>query len=238
MKALWQKLAKRYDGLQLRERKLVAVAVVVGLGMFAYTLVIEPAQRQNKLLESGIAQKQSDLATAQAQTVALRGQIRDPNAPNRTALNAVKVQTGTVENDLHRYDGILVSPSAMPRMLQALLAKHRGLELVNLKTLPVTPLLDSNKDKGDTPAPANIALPAINKATGQPNPPPGGMYRHGVEITIAGSYADLLSYAEELQRLSPRPLWSAMELKVIEYPRSQVTFTLYTLSLDLPWLAV
>jgi MSHA biogenesis protein MshJ len=72
----------------------------------------------------------------------------------------------------------------------------------------------------------------------KPAPPPGGIYRHAIEITLAGSYADLMRYAEELQHVSPRPLWSAIQLKVVEYPRSELTFTLYTLSLDLPWLAV
>jgi MSHA biogenesis protein MshJ len=122
---------------------------------------------------------------------------------------------------------MLVTPAQMPRLLQSLMAKHSSLTLVSLKSLPAAPLLSQTQSQ----------VNAQNNGQ-KDKPSPGGIYRHAVEITIAGSYADLSSYAAELQRMTPRPLWSALQLKVVEYPRSELTFTLYTLSLDLPWLAV
>jgi MSHA biogenesis protein MshJ len=118
---------------------------------------------------------------------------------------------------------MLVTPAQMPRLLQSLMAKHSSLTLVSLKSLPAVPLLPQTQPQNNVP---------------KDKPAPGGIYRHAVEITIAGNYAELSSYAAELQHMTPRPLWSALQLKVAEYPRSELTFTLYTLSLDLPWLAV
>ena len=64
------------------------------------------------------------------------------------------------------------------------------------------------------------------------------IYRHGLEVRLAGSYADLLDYVAELERTPQRLLWGGMMLSVTTYPRSELTLTVYTLSRDRDWLAV
>ena len=229
-------LAARFDKLQLKERRLVMIAAIGGTLLLSYSLGIEPAQNQASAQRSQLAQQQTELNTLQTQLAGLRQQAANPDAEVRTQLEDILRQVAGIEQDLREFDHLLVAPDKMPGLLHALLAKNRGLELVSLKTLPATPLLQ----QAVAAAPASTSMQAqpAGPAGAKPAPPPGGIYRHAMEITIAGSYADLLRYAEELQHVSPRPLWSAMQLKVVEYPRSELTFTLYTLSLDLPWLAV
>ena len=228
---------ERFDKLQLRERRLILIAAVAGVLLVGYSLFIDPAQRNTAAKKTLIATQQAELDTLQTQLVKLREQARQPDAALRRDIAQMKQSTAALETELHQFDHMLVSPEQMPRVLQSMLAKHRGLELVRVKTLPVTPLLQPVADKqaGTAPSQPNQAQPAKQD---KPAPPPGGIYRHAVEITLSGSYAELTAYADELQRISPRPLWSGMQLKVVEYPRSELTFTLYTLSLDLPWLAV
>ena len=228
-------IAARFDALQLRERRLIMIAAIAGTLLIAYSLFIDPAQRQAAAQRAQLVQQHSEMTTLQDQLVTLRKQAAQPDAALRQEVEATLRQIAGIESDLRAFDDLLVSPDKMPRLLHSLLAKNRGLELVRLKTLAATPLLTAT---AAVPPPATTqAQPAAGSAD-KPAPPPGGIYRHGIEVTVAGSYADLLRYAEELQQVSPRPLWSAMQLKVIEYPRSELTFTLYTLSLDLPWLAV
>lgn len=229
-------IAARFDALQLRERRLIMIAAIAGTFLIAYSLFIDPAQRQAGAQQAQLTQQRTEMATLQEQLVTLRQQAAQPDAALRKEVEETLRQIAGIESDLRAFDDLLVSPDKMPRLLHSLLTKNRGLELVRLKTLPATPLLTAA-----TAAPAPVSMqaqPALANSTDKPAPPPGGIYRHGMEITVAGSYADLLRYAEELQQVSPRPLWSAMQLKVVEYPRSELTFTLYTLSLDLPWLAV
>lgn len=232
MRAQWQALEKRFTALQLSERRLILCATVAVIGFVAYSLGVEPAQRQRNLGQKALNQQQTELNRLNTQIAALRNQLKDPDAANRAALAVSQSDVAKVEAELKVYDPLLVPPGRMATLLQSLLNRHAGLELVALKTLPVAPLLAPAT--AEAPRQAQPAAPAA-----KPVPPaPGGMYRHAMEITIAGAYPDLLAYAEELQRISPRPLWSAMRLKVVEYPRSELTFTLYTLSLDLPWLAL
>src|SRR6185369_6029720 len=68
-----------------------------------------------------------------------------------------------------------------------------------------------------TPAPA---APVVNAA----------LYRHGVELTVEGSYADLMSYLAALEALpGPRLLWGGVKLKVERHPTVQLSLTVYTL---------
>jgi MSHA biogenesis protein MshJ len=231
-----KKYADRFDKLQLRERRLILIAAVVGVLLIGYSLLIEPAQQGNQAKRVQLATQQNELNTLQEQLISLREQAKNPDAALHQNIADMKRNTAAIESELHQFDNLLVTPQQMPQMLQSMLARHRGLEVVRLKTLAAAPLLQPVAAT-NAPAPqSNQAQPAPSSA--KPLPPPGGIYRHAIEITIAGSYAELTAYADELQRISPRPLWSAMQLKVVEYPRSELTFTLYTLSLDLPWLAV
>lgn len=64
---------------------------------------------------------------------------------------------------------------------------------------------------------------------------PGGIYRHGVELNVEGSYAELLAYLQELEALPEQLLWGQLQLKVEQYPRVQLMLRVYTLSTDLDW---
>lgn len=232
---------ERYSKLKLSERRLILVAAVAGTFLIGYSLFIDPAQQGTKAKKALLTSQQTELSTLQQQLIGLREQANNPDAGMRRDIAEVQRSTATIEAELRQFDALLVTPQQMPRMLQSMLARHRGLELVRLKTLAAAPLLQpvaTNPQAGSTPAPQPNQAQAANPAGDKPVPPPGGIYRHAIEVTVTGSYAELTAYAEELQRISPRPLWSAMQLKVVEYPRSELTFTLYTLSLDLPWLAV
>ena len=61
------------------------------------------------------------------------------------------------------------------------------------------------------------------------------VWKHGVELRVQGSYADLTSYLSELERLPQRLIWGEVRLKA-EYPRSELHLKIYTYSLDQAWL--
>ncbi len=64
------------------------------------------------------------------------------------------------------------------------------------------------------------------------------MYKHGVQITVRGSYADLVQYLTALEKLPTRMFWGTAKMKVVQHPTVELTLTLYTLSLDKTWLQV
>lgn len=229
-------MMQRFAQLKQNERRLILISALAGTLLLGYHFFIEPAQQKAASARQQIDTQQRELSELQNQLPGLRQRVADPDAELRSDIGKTKQQLAGVDTELQQYSHLLVAPAQMPRLLQNMLSRHRGLQLVSLKTIAATPLLPPRTEAAAAPATPNLtAQPATSGAAA---PPPGGIYRHGLEITVAGSYSELLAYAAELQGVSPRPLWSGLSLKVVEYPRSELTFTLYTLSLDLPWLAV
>lgn len=225
MKALWRKWSARYAASSPREQLLIAVAILAAVGFALYTAWVEPAAKRAGLLRTQIDQQRGELAALTAQLDGLKSQLRDPDAGNRQALADLKARLAAVDGEIGRLDDKLVPPQRMARLLQTLLARHRGLHLVSLRSLPPEPLLAPPKAEKDAEG-KEAAAPGEN------------IYRHAVEVKLAGGYADLLAYVAELER-APQPLMrGALTLTATEYPRCELTLTVHTLSREKDWLSV
>jgi len=233
MKARWQEWSARFAALQQREKVMVAGAVAVAIVFGGLNLWIDPGTKQAAQLKKAIAQQQTELGQLTAQIVALGGQNTDPDAGNRVQLQQLREQLAATERDLKMFDGSLVAPAQAPALLQTLLARHRGLSLLSLNTLPPQPLIERvakkpAKDGAKADATKNEAAPI----------PGGNIYKHGIEIKLAGNYSDLLAYVAELEAGPQKLLWGGMQFNVKQHPVSELTLTVYTLSLDVTWLVV
>jgi len=237
MKPQWQALVKRFDALARRERAMVAAAVLLAVPFLGYSLLIEPQLLRQTGFVQSIAQARTDRVGIEAQLAGMHAQLTDPDAGNRAALQQTRARLSALDAKLRGMSGSLVPPDKMQALLESLLSKNRNLELLSLRTLPPTPLVEPAK-AGDTKVADNKAgkkpgEAASAAATAGPN-----IYKHGVEIRIAGNYNDLLAYLAALERLPQRILWNRVTLAVDKYPRNVLTLTVYTLSLDKQWLVV
>lgn len=245
MRSRWQAWSARFALLQAREKYLVIGAALFAVGFGGYSLWVEPVQIAKQRLHKSIAQQSHEQAQLQAQIAALlqrRGD--DPDAGNRVLLAQLNDALGVADRDLHSFDAVLLSPQQAPALLQTLLSRHRGLTLLRLATLPPQPLLPVAA-AGDTSAPdaakavktAAADKPA-NKAADEAAA--GGIYKHGIEIKIAGGYHDLLAYVNDIEHAPQKLLWGSLRLSSPsdKYPVGELTLTLYSLSLEATWLAV
>ncbi|QDX81702.1 hypothetical protein B9N43_10820 [Denitratisoma sp. DHT3] len=220
-----------------------AVFFVVGFG--GYTLGVEPALIKYRALEKQLTQQRSDLTIATTQLSALKTRYRDPDGVNRAALDETLGKLAQLDQQLHQYDSALVPPGRVPQLLNTLLVRHRGLQLVSLRTLDPAPLLAptaneagkttvKREETASLPSPSlSASSPLADRERGANN-----LFKHGIEIKVAGSYPDLLAYLAELEGSAQKLLWDQMKLSVVAYPRSELTLRLYTLSLESIWLVV
>ena len=231
MKAQWQRLAARFAALGQRERLLIGVAVLCIVVFLGHSLLIEPQLQRLRADAKRLAEARKELPTAAATLAEMRSRLKNPDVENRAALAAARKDSAGLDAKLRALSGSLVPPERMPAFLESLLARNSKLDLLSLRNLPATFLIERGKETKDG-AP-NKNAPAEAEAARLPN-----IYKHGVEIRIAGSYSDLLAYLDDLERTPQRILWSKLALRVEQYPRSVLTLTVYTLSLDRQWLVL
>ena len=64
------------------------------------------------------------------------------------------------------------------------------------------------------------------------------IFRHGVELTVSGTYPDLYAYLAGLEKLPTQLYWGRADLSVSTHPVTTLKLTVYTLSLDPAWMLV
>jgi len=222
MKALLRRYAERIDAATLRERAMIFLAATVVLVFIANAALLEPLRAKQNRIAAETQQITQELQAVQARLPALaQNAARDPDAPNRARLAALREQLAQLNARVAQEQRRFTPPDRMRDVLQEMLRRNRGLTLVDLKTLPVAPV-------GAPQAGGPVAG----------GPVAGGAYRHGIEFAVSGTYGELYDYLRMLERLPTQLYWARAELAVGQHPTLTLRLTAYTVSFDPAWLIV
>jgi MSHA biogenesis protein MshJ len=226
MSAAWNRLDERFSKFNDRERVSVLVAgiaVIVGLG---FMLLVDGTLARQKVARENLSRQQAELSQLQAQNAELvRSLAQDPDAASRQRIEQLRAELTGYEAELRGVQQGLVAPDRMVRLLEGMLAGQSRVRLVSLKTLPVSSLIEPGAAEGaDAEAPGKDEKRLV--------------YKHGIELTVEGTYPELVEYQARLEKLPWRMFWAQSRLDAGDYPRVRLTLTLYTLSLDKAWLVV
>jgi MSHA biogenesis protein MshJ len=226
MKRYWEKVRTAIDDMSLRERAMIFVAAAFVVIALMDVLLLEPLLDKQKMLSAQVVQQQEKMKELQAQMQSLLQAKRDDeHSPLRDHLAQLKQQLQEQDGYLQSRRDRLIEPNKMADLLRQVLNKNGGLQLVELKTLPVSLLIEK-------PQAAGIEAQAT-AANSQKQ-----IFKHGVSITVRGGYLDLLRYVTALEKMPAQMFWGEANLSVEKYPDAVFTLTVYTLSLDKTWLAV
>lgn len=227
MNAFWEIVTSKVDVLSLRERVFIFAALAFFLIALMNMLLLNPLLLKQKNISVEMSQNQEKSKELQAKAEALLdAKKHDENSPLRLQIEQLKRQLAAQDGDLEKRRERLVAPNQMAHLLEQVLSKNAHLQLLSLKTLPVSLLIDNNNT-------AASAVPATVNNNAKPL-----IYKHGVEVTIRGSYLELLQYVQTLEKLPTQMYWADASLTVEKYPDAIFTLTLYTLSFDKIWLTV
>jgi MSHA biogenesis protein MshJ len=209
------RMLARFDALSLRERALVAGACLIGMVLFWFAVVFDPAATRERSLNA-------ELSTLQ-QSIQLTAQsIQEMNDADPTLIaqrdeTRLEAQLAEINTQLAAKSAGLIAPERMVQVIHDVLSRQQGVTLVSLHNSPVTTLV---------PAAGGQAAAS------------GGPYVHPVEIVVEGTYLDVLAYLHALESLEWRFYWRRLELESTAYPRNRVRIELSTLSLDKDWIGV
>lgn len=217
----------RVDGLSLRERVLIFAAAAFLVVSLIDSLFLSPLLDKQRKLSTQVVQQQEKMKEIQAQISALlQAKQDDARSPQRERVRVLRQQIADGEAYLQERRDKLVPPEKMAELLQQVLRKNGHLQLVALNTLPVSLWIEPSADAASAASAAQMAVTENQ------------IYKHGVRITVRGSYADLLQYLTALEKLPTQMIWSGAKMEVTQYPAVELTLTLYTLSLDKTWLQI
>jgi MSHA biogenesis protein MshJ len=220
MKQQLQKLAGRVDALTLRERVLVFAAAAAAIVFIVYLTLLNPLFAKRAALRLQLNQQQNNIAGIDNEiTQKVLAYALDPDAALRARLAKVKADTAQLAGSLRAMQKGLVAPERIAPLLETILRANGRLQLVSMKTLPVT----------------GLGQPAAAAAAPKPSEL---LYRHGVELAVRGNYLDMVNYMTALEAMPTQLFWGKAQLEVEEYPDARLTLTLFTLSLDRKWMTL
>lgn len=240
-------LGRRFDARPQRERMAMLLAIAAVLLLAGDRFWLTPAFRHFKQASQSLA----DARSARQALLDESEKRRVQGDAERRALTAEiaqwKEKTAAGAQVLAATQAGLIGPDRMVALLEQMLPRQGGVRIVGLKTLPPqdahAPLPPAPSPAPATlPAAAASAVPALAAGLAAPAAPPpplpvASLYRHGVEITVEGSYGDLMNYLAALEGLpGPRLLWGGVSMKVEHHPTVRLSFTVYTLSVNRAWL--
>lgn len=221
MKQYWTVVRAKIDEMSLRERAMIFIALAFVLISAINAFLLDPLLAKQTAMSAQVVQQQEKMKELQASMqVLLQAQQNDQHSPLRTRIADLKAELQQHKEYLQTRRDRLLEPSKMAELLQQVLKNNGDLQLVELKTLPLSLLIDKPAGKtGEARSEKQI-------------------YKHGVQISVRGGYLDLLHYLSSLEKMPTQMFWGDATLLVEHHPDAVLTLTVYTLSLDKIWLTV
>ncbi len=239
LQARWGRWQQGFNSRSLRERVLLGATGLALTLALADMLWLSPAaaalkkarQEHISALDSQ-ARLQQDLQHLELKSSQLARQ-------QRADLDAWRARARDTEAALQAHERRLIGPEQMVALIEGLLAQQKSLpggerqpvRVRGMQSLPRTDLLAAAASAGPV---ANASVIAVTP----PAPALPSLYRHGLELTLEGSFGDLLAYLTALEALPQRLQWGSLSLRVQQHPTSVLTLRLYTLSRDRHWLEI
>jgi MSHA biogenesis protein MshJ len=137
-------------------------------------------------------------------------------------IRILRQQVAAGEESVRIFTSDLVDPGQMRFVLEDLIRRQTGLQLISVSNLPGRPLIEEPVKEG-------IAAPASKGPT---------LYRHGMQLVLEGTYLDCLKYLEAVERLPWQLYWGSLQLETQRHPRTRISIELHTLSLEEEWIGV
>ena len=235
MKNYWERMRTLIDDMSLRERVMVFIAAAFVVISLMQVSLLDPLLARQKMLSTQVIQQQERMKELQAQMQNLLQAKRDEeHSPLRQRVAQLKQQLLEQDGYLQSRRDRLVEPDKMADLLKQVLNKNGRLQLVELKTLPVSLLIEKPQGADAAGQTTPVSRPDGQKQADTQKQ----IFKHGVQITVRGGYLDLVRYVTALEKLPAQMFWGEASLSVEKYPDGLFTLTVYTLSLDKTWLTV
>ena len=208
--SLWTELKIWFALRGKRERGVVLVAMMAVLG-FGWQFLVTDG------LEQYVAAETVRLSALKAQKSTLQAQYgelaavaeADPNTLLKRTIARLNAQNTRLDMEIEAMSGKLVQPVDMAVVLGQVMSQQGGVTLLAMQ---------------------NRAPESLFFRTGNSDAGALVIYKHGLDLSLKGSYLDVLNYLAAIEMLGVRFFWERVEYKAQEYPDGEITIQVFTLS--------
>lgn len=206
MTAWWAAQAGRINALSLRERLFLFLSLLVVILAIADVLWLTPAQTAYKQTQQRFLSQSAEVNRLRAELAAVSKPV-DGSADLRAEVAQSQARIEALRAEIAAIaPGTSAGSEALEQVLVQFLKRSPGLRLVSSGTVP--------------------AEAGANDATSTP-----GIQRRGLELKVAGPYADLTRYVQSLEQALPRLRWGSMQLAV-DKQTPELTLRVYVLEVQ------
>jgi len=187
MNAQWQQRAKRIDALSLRERAFLFVSAAMVIAALADTLVLSPALAEQQTLSTKLKQQAGELGALRKQLASATQPAAADTPEGRLQADVAKAQSAmaALDAEIKQHLNNKDEMARLPDLLERTLRRHERLTLVKLATLAEPPTQTARST---------------------------GLRWQGVDLSVSGSYLDLMNYLGELEKALPGLRWAELHI--------------------------
>lgn len=215
-----QSLQRAWSARNKREQWILCVAALVVPLLLADTLVWNPWRVQMKALNARVAQADHELQ----QLGAAQSGTEPADASEAGRVDELRQRLVRTEQAAQHARRQVVSPQQMAARLREVTEARGPVNVVALRSLPVTPVADAGGGGGGVGSTAGGTAGAAR------------LYRHTFELQVEGSYADIARYIEQLELTAGALRWNAVELDATRHPTVAARLEVFTLSEQASWI--
>lgn len=228
MKDKYQSYKLKYESLVVRERLLLLGALLAAIYFIWEIVFYSPLAEKKEVMvaRERVATQQINSTQAQLEVFKMLAG-RDPNGDLKVELEKLKSKLLRLDNNLAELAKGLVPADKLPDLLHDLVLKANEVELLEIKTLPVSEvrLSEVSEARASEPAPN----PGLNVTANSPVAQKK-IFKHGVHLRLAGSYTSLYEYLVRVEGSSWQLYWETLKYEVTAYPGAHLELKVYTLS--------
>jgi len=232
-----QTMVNKWQVLSKRERWMI-----FGAGLFAVvglldTFLLEPQRVQLAATQQEIVKIQNDTSSLTEQMTTIAAQAAPQSASNALQhdIDETNQKINSQSAELVKVSSYMVSPQDMVAFLKKLLQQHADVQVIEMQSLPVVDFIDKQRKLLQSATSSEAGSTQASTEEVWKNVP--HVYQHAVKVRLKGKYFALMAYAQSLKAIGQKLAWENAELKA-DYPESELTVQVYTLSGENAWLGI
>lgn len=223
MKQHWLAISHRFEALEVRERLLVAGAVLATICLAWDLLLLQPMEKEAEvelIRKKGLEQR---IKTVEAEQLILQSIAQsDPNADLRREAAALPKRIKKLDEQIDSLASGLIAVQELPLVLHGLLKESHTVKILSMETLPVEKVtISGSAEEGEGESGTeNDSLDVLT------------VNRHGLGMVFEGDFQGVHELLLRLEGTSWDIYWDSLEYKVIDYPRASISLNLFVLSAE------